>query len=202
MLQHNRLFLLIAISIGAAATFGCESASPAAPSNDESKLVGLRLVGSVVQGSNASAQSVAVSAQSVGGMTVTVKDNPSLSTTVARNGSFQLKGLPATAFTLLFAAGGSTVGKIPLSPVQGAQTINLVVQLVNGQVDIVALEGAEEEDGDNNDTDDGDDGNTDDGQVGNDDGQNGDHDGDNNNSDDGSQGDNDGQNEDSNDGDV
>jgi hypothetical protein len=192
MLQHNRLFLLIAISIGAAATFGCESASPAAPSNDESKLVGLRLVGSVVQGSNASA----------GGMTVTVKDNPSLSTTVARNGSFQLKGLPATAFTLLFAAGGSTVGKIPLSPVQGAQTINLVVQLVNGQVDIVALEGAEEEDGDNNDTDDGDDGNTDDGQVGNDDGQNGDHDGDNNNSHDGSQGDNDGQNEDSNDGDV
>jgi hypothetical protein len=77
-------------------------------------------------------------AASVGGtsaatVTVTVLENSSISTTVAGDGSFTLRGLPEGGFTLIFTS-GTEIGRLSFSEVKPNQEITLTVQVSSSGV--------------------------------------------------------------------
>jgi hypothetical protein len=93
------------------------------------------LQGLVLQGSSvATAQSTRPQAASGGSITVTVKEVPSITVKVSGNGTFELDGLPAGSFTLVFSVDGTVVGEIQVQVVSGATEIKIVVQITPDRV--------------------------------------------------------------------
>jgi len=130
----SRLFAVIALSFLAA----CGSDNPASPSATKVVLKGTLL------GAQASvlSESAAVSAHASSGgrITVTVKEDPSLSVTVSGNGTFELSGLPLGSFTLVFSRDGVVLGTIAVSGVQPEVEIKIVVKVNGNAVVLVSLQ--------------------------------------------------------------
>src|SRR5437762_3173479 len=104
--RHVRHLLVVLIAAGAA--LRCGGSSPASPSG-----AGVKLQGVVLQNASGRAASAgAVSAQSAQGgrIVVTVQENPGVSVTVSGNGTFEIQGLSAGGFTLVFSVNGVVVG--------------------------------------------------------------------------------------------
>ncbi len=141
---HGRFFLVAAALTGLATMVGCGSDTPAGPSNGRLKLQGIVLQ----DGSSAQSQSADVSALSTAGgrITVTVKEDGSISTKVAGNGTFELTGVPATGFTLVFSVDGAVLGTISISPIQEGTTIKIVVKVRDGRVELVSLDTKDQKD--------------------------------------------------------
>jgi len=124
--------------VTAAAMISCGGSNPAGPSAPSG---GLSLQGVVLPGAtSASAQPGRVAAMAAGGghITVTLQANPSISTTISSNGTFQLSGLPPTGFTLVFTANGVNLGTITVTPAQGTTTVHLVVEVTTNSVTLVS----------------------------------------------------------------
>jgi hypothetical protein len=132
------------VLIAAAAMWRCGS-SPASPSGG-----GVKLQGVVLQDAAATAASANLSAQSskAGKITVTVQENPSISVTVSGNGTFEIQGLPAGGFTLVFSVNGVVVGQITITAVGEGTTIKIVVRLNDQEVELVDIETDDDESGD------------------------------------------------------
>jgi hypothetical protein len=95
---------------------------------------GTRLSGSF-DAAVGSRDGVRSSAASFQGLAVSVAERPSLSTTVGSDGRFALTGLPAGAWSLLFARDGRNTGEIRLTSVRKNQGITIVVgQTPDGEV--------------------------------------------------------------------
>ncbi len=127
----------VLILIAAASMWRCGS-SPTSPSGG-----GVKLQGVVLQDATAASARAGVSAQSTasaGKIVVTVQENPSLSVTVSSNGTFEMQGLPATGFTLVFTVNGVTVGQITITAVAEGTTVKIVVNVSAQQVELVDLE--------------------------------------------------------------
>src|SRR5258705_2533077 len=77
-------------------------------------------------GSLRAASAGAASAETV---TVSVLEAPSISTTVAGDGSFTLRGLPEGGFTLVFKSGAAEIGRLTFAEVKANQEITLTVQV-------------------------------------------------------------------------
>ena len=121
----------------AASMWRCGS-SPASPSGG-----GVRLQGVVLQDATAVSARAGVSAQSTastGKIVVTVQENPSLSVTVSGNGTFEIQGLPASGFTLVFTVNGVTVGQIAITAVAEGTTVKIVVNVSAQAVELVDME--------------------------------------------------------------
>jgi hypothetical protein len=106
------------------------------------------LRGTVVGDATAAAFSERVAA-SRARITVTVQQDPSLSTTVGGNGTFELSGLPEGSFTLVFTSNGVTLGSIDITGAQPGQEIRITVQVTTTTViliDIVNGDGDDDED--------------------------------------------------------
>src|SRR5512143_2423039 len=73
-------------------------------------------------------------------ITVTVLEDPSLTTTSSGNGSFKLEGLPAGTFTLVFSSGGATLGTVAVTSVPSEAVVNLVVRISKSGVLVVKVE--------------------------------------------------------------
>jgi len=99
------------------------------------------------QSSASASSSSGFRAMSTGGsITVTVQGT-SLSTTISGNGSFELDGLPAGTFTLVFTSNGVTLGTITITSVPTQAEINLVVQITTTVVLVkVEVNGTDETD--------------------------------------------------------
>ncbi|PYQ19051.1 MAG: hypothetical protein DMF81_23150 [Acidobacteria bacterium] len=126
----------LVVLIAAAAMWRCGS-SPTSPSG------GVKLQGVVVQDATATSASAGVSARSAakaGKIVVTVQENPSLSVTVSGNGTFEIQGLPAGGFTLVFSVNGATVGQITITAVAEGTTIKIVVRVSDQEVELVDME--------------------------------------------------------------
>ena len=126
----------VLVLIAAATMWRCGS-SPASPSGG-----GVKLQGVVLQDATGGAASASVSAQSAkpGKITVTVQENPALSVTVSSNGTFEIQGLPAGGFTLLFSVNGAPVGAITITAVGEGTTIKIVVKVTEQEVELVDME--------------------------------------------------------------
>ena len=86
------------------------------------------VVRGTVQGTG-TLRAASVGATSAATVTVSVLENPSISTTVAGDGSFTLRGLPEGGFTLIFTTSGTEIGRLSFSEVKPNQEITLTVQV-------------------------------------------------------------------------
>jgi hypothetical protein len=120
--------------VAAALTLLRCGSSPNAPSG-----AGAKLQGVVLQNATAHAQSLAQSAQA-GKITVTVQEDPSLTVTVSGNGTFEIQGVPAGGFTLVFSLNGTTIGQIRITAVAEGTTIKIVVKVADQEVELVEIE--------------------------------------------------------------
>lgn len=68
---------------------------------------------------------------------VTVEEMPSITATVADDGTFTLRGLPAGTFTLVFTQGGAEIGSLEFEEVAINQQITISIQVVDGEVVLV-----------------------------------------------------------------
>jgi len=150
-----RVARCVLILIAAASMWRCGS-SPTSPSAS-----GVKLQGVVLQDAATASARAGVSAQSTAGagkIVVTVQENPSLSVTVSGNGTFELQGLPASGFTLVFTVNGVTVGQITITAVAEGATVKIVVNVSAQQVELVDLETENDTDPNNTKTGSGDQG--------------------------------------------
>jgi hypothetical protein len=135
-----RRLVVAGLFVGAAALLAvaCGGSSPTGPSAP----AGVRVEGTVVDGSaGAGVVAHAGTATATGGsVTVTVKERPSLSVTVAGNGTFELEGLPDGRFTLVFARNGVALGEVPVTGASGGATVKVVVRVDGSSVALVQLE--------------------------------------------------------------
>ncbi len=119
---------------------GCSS-SPTSPSSTSASVT---LHGTAVGPSAASTSSAgglqAMSVPSAGRVTVTVLEKPSITTTISGNGTFELEGLPAGNFTLVFSSNGVTLGTITITSVPNQAEIDVVVQITITTVVLVKVE--------------------------------------------------------------
>jgi hypothetical protein len=125
-------FIFAAVLILSAALFAACGGNPAAPSEG----------GIVLRGTVVGTSAVGVSALSVGAarstpITVTVQENPAITTTVGADGTFTLRGLPEGGFHLVFSSNGTPLGTLFFTEVQPNQEITVTVQVTGSTVTLL-----------------------------------------------------------------
>jgi hypothetical protein len=128
---HSRYAFVLFVAVGLAALTAC-GGNPAAPSAE-----GVVVRGTVVGATMATAASSSTSAAAAAVITVTVQENPAITTTVGADGTFTLRGLPEGGFHLVFSSGGTTLGTLAFSEVKPNQEITLTVELSGSTVVVV-----------------------------------------------------------------
>jgi hypothetical protein len=125
---------------------GC-GGNPAGPSGG----VVLRgtVVGATALGDGASASSAGVGSSSAR-ITVTLQEDPTVTTTVSGNGTFELTGLPEGSFTLVFSRDGLTLGTIAITADAGDE-VRITVQVTNTTVVLITIEVVGSDDGEDED---------------------------------------------------
>jgi hypothetical protein len=147
-MKRSQVLLPAAIAILALALSGCGS-SPTSPSsaNSSVNLHGLALG----QGAASTSSAGTYRAMSTSGSVTVTVQGTSLSTTISGNGTFELDGLPAGTFTLVFTSNGVTLGTITITSVPNQAEINLVVQITGTVVMVkVEINGTDETDNEKN----------------------------------------------------
>jgi hypothetical protein len=92
---------------------------------------GTRVQGSFDTGFTAQDADVRASAASPQGIRVSLRERPSLSSTVAGDGQFALTGLPSGSWSLLFEREGRGAGEIRFTSVRKNQQLRIVVGLTS-----------------------------------------------------------------------
>ncbi len=119
------------------------SACGSSPTSPSETSAGVVLHGATVGQSSASTSSggeVGAMAVPGGRVSVTVQENPSITTTISANGTFELRGLPADSFTLGFTSNSTALGTIRITSVPSRADVSLVVQITTTSVSLVRVE--------------------------------------------------------------
>jgi len=127
MPRNRTAFAFVAVLIFATAALMACGGNPAGPDAQ-----GIVVRGSV-QGAG-TLRAASAGAASAATVTVSVLEAPSISTTVAGDGSFTLRGLPEGAFTLVFKNGTAEIGRLTFAEVKANQEITLTVQVSDAGV--------------------------------------------------------------------
>lgn len=130
---HDRPLWTAIVCLIALATAGCGSTGNVT-SADANDIVVHGTVMGIATTSSARASSATTSSTAV---VVTVQQNPAISTVVASDGSFTLRGLPPGDVTLVFTSGGITLGTVSLRELAPNQEVTLVVQVDGGGVRVI-----------------------------------------------------------------
>jgi hypothetical protein len=129
--------MLSSVIVLAVVAAACGGSSPSSPSGSGS--VGIQGVvlpgGSASVGLGASAGSKV--ATSAGQVTVTI-EGTGISTSVSANGTFELEGVPAGTFTLIFQKDGLEIGRVVITASDGAE-VKIVVQIQVSGVIVVDI---------------------------------------------------------------
>jgi hypothetical protein len=149
-MKRGQLFVMGAVAALGLVLSAC-GGSPTAPT------AGVRLRGVAVnQGVGAADGVRGLSGRSAAAgpstITVTVQQNTSITTTISANGTFELEGLPAGTFTLVFSSNGVTLGTVTITSVPDQAEIEIVVQLSTTNVTLVkvTINGADESESETN----------------------------------------------------
>jgi hypothetical protein len=129
--RPSRFVFFASILTAAVFVLAACGGNPSSSSGD-----GIVLRGTVVGAPTSVASSLSVGASNAS-VTVTVQENPAITTTVGADGSFTLRGLPEGRFTLVFASGGTPLGSLSFSEVKPNQEITLTIQVVGSTVILV-----------------------------------------------------------------
>jgi hypothetical protein len=139
MARIKLLPLAVAVMAAALAASACGD-NPAGPS-------GAVVLRGTVLGDSASSAASGAAAAAAARVTITVEENPSLTTTVSGNGTFELEGLPEGGFTLVFSSNGVTLGTITINDVSAGETITITVKVTANSVTLVLEEREDDEEG-------------------------------------------------------
>ena len=131
MRQARLVFFASILTVAAFVLTAC-GGNPASSSGD-----GIVLRGTVVGASAAGASALSTGFASATPVTVTVQENPAITTTVGADGSFTLRGLPEGAFHLVFSSNGTTLGTLFFSEVKPNQEITVTVQVSGSTVTLL-----------------------------------------------------------------
>jgi hypothetical protein len=130
--SHRALALALVATVLAVA---CGGSTPGSPSSSTPQGVVLRGAVSGMEGlSRGGASSLSALAATV---TVTVAENPAITTTVGADGSFTLRGLPEGGFTLIFTSNGGEIGRLTFTEVKPNQEITITVRVASTGVALV-----------------------------------------------------------------
>lgn len=129
--RQSRFVFFASILTAAVFVLAACGGNPASSSGD-----GIVLRGTVVGAPTSVASSFSVGASSAS-VTVTVQENPAITTTVGADGSFTLRGLPEGEFHLVFSMNGSTIGTLAFSEVKPNQEIIVTVQVSGSTVTLL-----------------------------------------------------------------
>ena len=138
MVRFRGLGLYLALLIAGLPLVGCGGSSPTSPSG-AGKVVLHGVAVGADGASMASGGGVTAQAASKDKVTVTVQGT-SISTTVSANGTFELEGLPAGDFTLVFTIYTTVIGTITITGVPSSGEIKIVVQITVTTVVLINLE--------------------------------------------------------------
>ncbi len=133
----KRLAVVSAVCAAAAGLVGCGGESPFAATSVNGSSIVLR--GTVLNLVPALAAGFSTFSKSSDGViTVTVKEDDRITTTVDSEGEFVLRGLPEGSFTLLFEDGhGADLGSLYFEAVLPNQELIVSVELMNGTMVLV-----------------------------------------------------------------
>ena len=107
----------------------CGGDSPSSPSSAQ---------GVVLRGSLAGTASAQSGASSAAVVTVTLREDPTITTTVGADGSFTLRGLPEGSFTLVFSnERGAVIGTLSFDGVRPNQEITITVRITSSGVTLL-----------------------------------------------------------------
>jgi hypothetical protein len=136
-MKRSHVFLAAMIAVLGLALSGC-GGGPTSPSeaNPRVTLHGTALASPTASAETRDVQSLAAPGSRV---TVTVQESPSLSTTISSNGTFELDGLPAGSFTLVFTSAGTALGTVSVNSVPSSAQVDLVVQITTTSVVVVRV---------------------------------------------------------------
>lgn len=129
--MHSRSIAAIAALITSVVVLAA-CGGPSSPS-EEGVVVQGTVVGAV-GGGTVTASSAGHVSSSMAPVTVTVQENPAITTTVAADGTFSLRGLPPGGFTLVFSSGGTRLGSVAFAEVKPNQEITVTVRVDGGTV--------------------------------------------------------------------
>src|SRR3989449_4728323 len=118
------------ILTGAALVLAACGGNPASSSGDGVVLRGI-VVGASAAGASALSVGTATATPEV--VTVTVQENPAITTTVGADGNFTLRGLPEGGFHLVFSSGGGALRTLAFSEVKPHQEITGILQVTGSQ---------------------------------------------------------------------
>jgi hypothetical protein len=131
MTAPSRPIVFFLLILGALALAACGRPSSPSPSAQDVILHGVVLGGSA---GGASALS-----DNAGGTPIVVTvQGTAITTTVADDGSFTLRGLPTGSFTLVFTQGGVTLGTASFAQVMPNQEITITIEVTGSGVVVVA----------------------------------------------------------------
>jgi len=136
MLHTSRHGLILTLFVSSAVLSACGGGgNPSGPSGSPAQ--GVTMIGMVL-GAGAGSPAGVSSASAAGDVTVTVQENPAITTKVGSDGSFTLRGLPEGGFTLVFTdASGAVLGTLVFSEVRPNQEITVTVDVTGGTVRLV-----------------------------------------------------------------
>jgi hypothetical protein len=134
-----RSFLVVGVAAALAMSLSACGGSATSPSPAGVTLRGMAMDLSTSAAGVVSALSNA-SAKGTTAITVTVLEDPSLTTTISGNGSFELNGLPPGTFTLVFTRDGVEIGRVTITSVPTEAQIDLVVKISKSGVIVVKIE--------------------------------------------------------------
>jgi hypothetical protein len=138
MRQQKRLVLASVLVTAASLAVGCGGSSPASPSG-----TGRVVLKGVVLGTPAASSprgALTAKATTPGTITITVKEDVTITTTVSANGTFELDGVPEAKFTLIFSTTTTTLGNIDVPATGSNHEIDVVVQVTVTTVVLVKIE--------------------------------------------------------------
>ncbi len=138
-MKRSHFFVMGLVAALALVLSACGS-SPTTPSAGGVTLRGVAMSDSAAAAGGVTALSAAAASGGGSAITVTVQENPSLTTTISGNGTFELQGLPPGTITLVFSSNGVTLGTVTITSVPTEAEIDLVVKISSGNVIVVKIE--------------------------------------------------------------
>lgn len=138
-MKRSHVFVVGVITALAMALTAC-GGNATSPSGNGVTLNGIALDLPTSAASGPSARSGATASSTSAVITVTVREDPSLTTTISGNGSFKLEGLPPGTITLDFTSDGVLLGTITISDVPSDAEVSIVVRVSKSGVLVVKVE--------------------------------------------------------------